>query len=508
MIRVVFRALQRRAYRAHPMARTARTTSRTARDLLDLVLDQGWEERDAGLATADPLGFPGYHDRDATRESVITADGSLAGLPVVGISFEFDVYGGSMGVAAGEKIARAFERAVERRAAVIALTSTGGARMQEGMTALAQMAKTVLTRRELTAAGLPFLAYLSDPTTGGVYASFASLADVLWAEPGATIGFAGPRVAEQIAPLDEGSHTAEYSLANGLIDDVVAPEDLRAAAGVFLRATLEPDQPATPLQAIDAPTTVSSGWDAVELARHPGRPSGRALLDAICEVFVEVRGDRAGVDDRGVATGVARIGGRRTGVIALDRTRPTPAGYRKAYRSLRFSGALGLPLVSIVDTPGADPSSASESAGIARTISTAFRTVLEHPGPSVAVVTGEGGSGGALALAVCDRVLVCENAIFSVIAPEGAAAILRREDVENVARDLRLTASDLVSFGLADEVIPEPAGGAHTDPESFTLAVGEAVGRALHELSSIPAGERMAARGKRWRQAGNAFLIP
>ena len=470
------------------------------------MLDTGWEERDAALASADPLGFPGYHDRDAERESVITADGSLAGTPVVGISFEFDVYGGSMGIAAGEKIARAFERAVERRAAVIALTSTGGARMQEGMTALAQMAKTVLARRELTAAGLPFLAYLSHPTTGGVYASFASLADVLWAEPGATIGFAGPRVAEQVAPLDEGSHTAEYSLANGLIDDVVAPEDLRAAAGVFLRATLEPDDPQPSVQAIDAAAAATSGWAAVELARHPGRPTGRVVLDAIGEAFVELRGDRAGVDDTGVVTGVARIGGRRTGVIALDRTRPSPAGYRKAYRSLRFSGAMGLPLVSIIDTPGADPSSASEASGIARTIATAFRTVLEHPGPSVAVVTGEGGSGGALALAVCDRVLVCENAIFSVIAPEGAAAILRREDVETVARDLRLTASDLVSYGLADAVIPEPAGSAHTDPDAFARAVGEAVGRTLNELAPLPQAERLAERRSRWRQAGNAFL--
>jgi acyl-CoA carboxylase subunit beta len=490
------------------MARTARTTARTARDLLDLVLDVGWEERDAGLSATDPLGFPGYGDRDPKRESVISADGRLAGLPVVGISFEFDVFGGSMGVAAGEKIARAFERAVERRAAVIALTASGGARMQEGMPALAQMAKTVLARRDLTAAGLPFLAYLTDPTTGGVYASFASLADVLWAEPGATIGFAGPRVAEQVAPLDDASHTAEFSLDNGLVDDIIALEDLRAAAGVFLRATLEPDEPTVPLTAIDAPVQSSTGWDVVELARDPDRPSGRAILAAISEAFVELRGDRAGVDDVGLATGVARIAGRRAGVVALDRTRPTPPAYRKAYRSLRFSGALGLPLVTIVDTPGADPSSASEASGIARTISTAFRTVLEHPGPSIAVVSGEGGSGGGLALTVCDRVLVCENAIFSVIAPESAAAILRRDDVVEVAGDLRLSARDLVSFGLADEVLPEPTGGAHTDPEAFFRSIGEAVGRSLDQLAAIPRDERLATRRRRWREAGNAFLTP
>ena len=482
--------------------------ARTARDWIEGILDPGWSEQDQGLAGADPLGFPGYADRDPKRESVITADGSIAALPVVLIAFEFDVFGGSMGVAAGEKVARAMERAIDQRAAVVALTASGGARMQEGMVALSQMAKTIVARRALSGAGLPFLAYLCHPTTGGVYASFASLADVLWAEPGATIGFAGPPVAEQVAPLPEGSHTAEFSMENGLIDDIVAPENLRAAIGVFLRATLEADSPATPREAVDGPAaSATRPWDQVELARHPQRPTGRAILAAISEAFIEVRGDRAGIDDTGVACGIARIGGRRVGVIALDRTRPTPPGFRKAYRLLRFAGALGVPLVTIIDTPGADPSSTSEAQGIARVISTAFRTVLEHPGPSVAVVTGEGGSGGALALAVTDRVLICENAIFSVIAPEGAAAILKRDDVEGVARDLKPTAKDLLELGLADAIIPEPPGGAHNDPAAAIRDIGEAVARTLQELSAQPQIERLAARRRRWREAGNAFLI-
>jgi acetyl-CoA carboxylase carboxyl transferase subunit beta len=482
--------------------------TRDARGWIDVLADPGWTEQDQGLASSDPLGFPGYADRDPKRESVVTADGSVAGLPLVAISFEFDVFGGSMGVAAGEKIARALERAIERRAAVVAMTASGGARMQEGMVALSQMAKTIVARRSLTAAGLPFLAYLRDPTTGGVYASFASLADVLWAEPGATIGFSGPRVAEQVEPLPEGSHTAEFSLANGLIDDIVAPAELRAAVGVLLRATLEPDAPANLRAAVDGAAPSSADpWKQMGLARHEERPSGREILDGIAEVFVEVRGDRAGVDDTGVVCGIARIAGRRCGVIALDRTRPTPPGYRKAYRLLRFAGALDLPLVTLIDTPGADPSSSSEAQGIARTIATAFRTVLEHPAPSVAVVTGEGGSGGALALAVCDRVLICENATFSVIAPEGAAAILERGDVEGVARDLKPTAKDLMELGIADAIIPEPPGGAHVDPAAAIRDIGEAIGRTLDELAAQPQPDRLAARRRRWREAGNAFLI-
>src|SRR5207253_2606073 len=154
-------------------------------------------------------------------------------------------------------------------------------------------------------------------------------------------------------------------------------------------------------------------WDEVLLARHPDRPTGAGFARMIAADLIEVRGDRAGLDDRAAIAGLARIAGRRCGLIALDRGRPRPAAYRKGYRLIRLAGALGLPLVTFIDTPGADPSSESESAGIARSIATAFRTVLDHPAPTVAVVTGEGGSGGALAYAVCDKVLIQEHAIFS-----------------------------------------------------------------------------------------------
>jgi acetyl-CoA carboxylase alpha subunit len=161
----------------------------------------------------------------------------------------------------------------------------------------------------------------------------------------------------------------------------------------------------------------------------------------------------------------------------------------------------------VIDTPGAEPSSESEAGGIARTIATTIRTVLEHLGPTIAVVTGEGGSGGALALACCDRLLICENATFSVIAPESAAAILRRDDVERVAEELRLGAGDLVGFGLADAIVPEPPGGGHTDPGRFLDEVRAAVAAALDELEALPQTERLDARRRRWRNAGNAVAL-
>jgi acetyl-CoA carboxylase alpha subunit/acetyl-CoA carboxylase beta subunit len=480
----------------------------TAQDWLDLVLDPGWVEHDAGLAAGDPIGFPGYADRDAKQESVVSAEGAVEGLPVVAVSFEFRVFGGTMGVAAGEKVARAFERAARRRAAVVALVASGGARVQEGMAALAQMAKTLLARRALQVAGLPFLAYLRHPTTGGTYASFAALADVLWAEPGATVAFAGPRVAGPGEGEEDGdARTAEAALEAGLVDDVVPPEGLRRAVEAFLAVTLRPDAPPPPPPPPRAARPPAGSWELLLRARDPARPGARRILGALAEQVVELSGDRAGTDDPGVLACLARIGGRRVGLVALDRARPTPPGYRKAYRLLRLAAALDLPLVTLLDTPGADAAAGSERGGIARTIGTTFRTVLEHPAPTVAVVTGEGGSGGALALACCDRLLVAEGACFEVIAPEGAAAILRRDDLPQLAADLRLGPADLLALGLADGVLPEPSGGAGADPEAFSRTVGDAVAAELAALAATPREDRLAARRTRWREAGKAHLL-
>jgi acetyl-CoA carboxylase carboxyl transferase subunit beta len=474
----------------------------SAEHRLNEVLDPGWVERDADLATRNPLDFPGYKPEG---EAAVTASGAVGGFPVEAISFSFEILGGSMGVAVGEKIARSFERAVERRAGVVALVASGGARLQEGMLALAQMAKTVVARGAATRAGLPFIAYLRNPTTGGVYASFASLADLLWAEPGATIGFAGPRVAEAVTgrSLPEGSHTSEFALARGLVDDVVSPEALRGRLRSALDLTLGADAP----RALAMPDEPAPGrraaWEEVTLARHPDRPTGAGFLHAMAEDVIELRGDRAGVDDRAIVAGIARIAGWRVAVLAHDRRAPRPPAYRKSYRLVRMAAALGLPLVTFVDTPGADPSSEAESGGIARSIATAFRTVLDHPTSTIAVVTGEGGSGGALAFAACDRLFALEHAIFSVIAPEGAAAILRRTDVAEVAEDLRLTAHDLRRLGLADRVLPEPGAGAHVDARAAAAVVEAAISSGL---AGLPRSADLQARRARWRRAGNGAL--
>jgi acetyl-CoA carboxylase carboxyl transferase subunit beta len=481
---------------------------KSAREWLDLVLDPGWTLLFEDVVSDDPLQFPGYgeqlraaREKTGCSESVLVAEGTLEGRRIIAISFEFGFLGGSMGVAAGERIARAFERGAELGASVIAMTASGGARMQEGMLALSQMPATLIAREKLAAAKQPFICYMRNPTTGGVFASFANSADLLWAEPHATIGFAGPRVAETVTgePLPEDSHTAESALRHGLIDNIAPPNEIRRRISQFLgpesnsRGALHLSVGGTFGVAMSnqPPPAESDAWDEVVLARDPKRPTGGDYLPG---GTILGRGGR----DTSVLVSIADdwSAHRRPVFIAQNRFagtgRTEPGGYARARRAIDFATRFNRPIVTLIDTPGADP--AAESEGIAREISETFVALLDAPVPTVAVCVGEGGSGGALAFAACDFFIIQEHAIFSVIAPEGAASILRRSDVEDVARELRLTARDLERLGLADLVVEEPKGGAQTDPAQAIMRVQDAIKSYLKENQG-PA----ARRQERWR---------
>jgi len=416
------------------------------------------EEWDSTLRSGDPLSFPGYAAKlsAAGRESVRTglADGFVV------IEGDFDVLGGSMGLVHGERVVRAFDRAVELGLPVVAITRSGGARMHEGMVALTQMARTAAAARRHERAGLLSVAVHLSPTTGGVFASYSSLCQVRVAEAGATIGFAGPRVVEQTTgePVD-GSHTAETALANGLVDAVLPVEEIpawvRGALGIAPADGPSTHRPPTPVAPLAEPA--EGAWGEVERARSFGRPSGTHVARALVTSWTEI----GGRVDPALRAGLATVHGQRAVVVATDRYagsgRPTPAGYRLAQRAFRLAGNLGLPVVSLVDMPGAEPGSASENDGMAGEIARTFAALLEVPTPTVAVCVGEGGSGGALALAAADVLLIQEHAIFSVIAPEGAAAILEHDagKASEVAPSLRLTSADVVELGVVDEVVPD-----------------------------------------------------
>jgi acyl-CoA carboxylase subunit beta len=452
------------------------------------------EEWDAGLTAGDPLEFPGYTVAKAGAGEAVRT-GRTARYAFVESLFE--VHGGTMGAAAGEKVVRAYDRARREGLPMVVVTRTGGARVQEGMLALAQLARTASAAQRHADAGLLSLAIYGSPTTGGVFVSYASLADVRAARPNAVIGFAGPRVAEQTLGrrLPTGSHTAQSLYEHGLLDALVDVGDegrwIETALGVqdqALPARRVPQPPNQGGSLSDGDPAIGGAWGEVLRARAPGRPTGIDRAAHLCSSWTELRGA-----DPTLRAGLATIAERRCVVVACDRYhgegRPSPAAYRLAQRAVRLAGRLGLPVVTLVDTPGADPSSEAEADGIGLEIARTFAALAACPTPVVSVCVGEGGSGGALALGHADRLLMCEHAIFSVIGPEGAAAILERDasKAPQVAERLRLTSGDLVALGIADRIIPE-------EPATFQHAIVAA----LDEATVGDRNRRLDTATQRW----------
>jgi acetyl-CoA carboxylase carboxyl transferase subunit beta len=513
----------------------------SARERIAMLADpRTFRELDRALISVDPLHFTdqrSYRDRLADarrrtglREAVVIGEAKLEGRPVVLAVFDFEFMGGTMGSVVGEKVADAFEHATRRRWPVVSVVASGGARMQEGMLSLMQMAKTAAARAAHDRAGLAHLAVLTDPTFGGVAASFASLGDVLIAEPRAQIGFVGPRVVDQT--LGEAqrpdAHRAETLLQGGLVDLIVPRPGLRSTlaylVGHLSRRTRprRRERPA-PLIAVpirQAPAASPPSWQTVELARHPQRPTSVDYIARLLVRFVELHGDRQFGDDPAIVCGVGELDEQPVVVVAQERGRteeerelrrhgmPYPEGYRKALRIMRLAAKFALPVVTLIDTPGAYPGYEAERRGIAQALAENLQAMAGLPTPIVSVVTGEGGSGGALALGVADRVLMLEHAIYSVISPEGAAAILFHDKAKapQVAEALKITADDLLRLGVIDGVILEPAGGAHTDPDRAVQLVSNAVHAALRELSDRPAVALVKQRYRRYRHIGKVGI--
>lgn len=435
-----------------------------------MALLQIIDEWDTDLASADPLGFPGYAEKLATLETESVRTGRAEHAVV--IEGDFTVLGGSMGVVHGEKVVQAIDRAIELRLPVLVESRSGGARMQEGMVSLIQMARTAAAMGRLRSAGLGSIAVLHHPTTGGVFASYASLCDVIAADAGATVGFAGPRVAEAFTgdSVEGRSHTAETAFAAGLVDFIGAPDEVaRWAEGALglvetplvLRSRPDP-APGPELDASSATDrTGTSAWAEVGAARAVGRPSGLDVAAAMVDSWTDLA-----APDPTVRCGFATVQGRRVVVIAEDRHagngRPTPAGYAQAERAIALAVRREVPIITLIDTPGAEPGSAAEQAGIAGAIARVFLALVEAPVPTLGVVVGEGGSGGALAFGVTDQLLIFEHAVFSVIGAEGAAAILYRDAsrASEVAELLKLTSGDLLDLGIVDAVVPDDVDGA------------------------------------------------
>src|SRR3954452_18329495 len=507
----------------------------SARARIDLLVDgDSFTETVFPGRESDPLSFTDlrpYPDRlrDAGHrseesEAVVVGAARIGGIPLVVAVMDFGFLGGSMGVEVGRRVSGAAALALEQRLPLLTVCASGGARMQEGVFSLFQMARVSEAFGRLREAGLLSICLLTDPTYGGVSASFATLGSVLIGERGAHVGFAGPRVVQETigAELPSDFQTAEFLLAHGLVDRVEKREDLRPLLARLL--ALHGQAPGgDPVAAAQRPDTSgddspgpdqlqeSDPWDVVQRARVVERPTTLDYLHTAFDDFVELHGDRAFADDPAVVGGVASIGGHRVVVLGTEKGHsvreriahnfgmPHPEGYRKALRLLGHAEAHSFPVVTLVDTPGAHPGPEAEERGQAHAIAEIIMRSSRLRVPIVAVVTGEGGSGGALAFCTSDRLLVLENSYLSVISPEGCAAILWRTAAAapTAARAMRLGASHLYRSGIATSVVPEPPGGAHTDPASAARLLRAALVRELEELSGQDVATLLEARSRR-----------
>ena len=263
-----------------------------------------------------------------------------------------------------------------------------------------------------------------------------------------------------------------------------------------------------------------TAWQRVQVARHPERPHANRYISALITDYVPLAGDRAFAEDQAIVGGLGRFRGRSVVVIGQEKGDDTdtrlkhnfgmakPEGYRKAQRLMRLADHFGLPLLTFVDTAGAYPGIDAEARGQAEAIARSIETCLQVGVPLVSAVIGEGGSGGAVAIAVADRVIMLENAVYSVITPEGCASILWRsaDQAQEAAEALRLTAADLKKLEVVDEVVPEPLGGAHRQPDETIAALGEAVGRALDELAPLDAETLRQRRRQKFLDMGQKGL--
>lgn len=470
---------------------------------IEMIADEGtFEEWDKEMDFVNPLDFKGYEEKIASlkerthlNEAVVTGKVQINGNPAVVGVCDGRFMMASMGRIVGEKIARAVERATEEKLPVILFTCSGGARMQEGIVSLMQMAKTSAVLKKHSDAGLLYVTVLTDPTTGGVTASFAMLGDIILAEPKALIGFAGPRVIEQTIgqKLPKGFQRSEFLLEHGFVDRIVEREELKDvlaqilkmhSAGSRANALKElirnghPEAKAVDDKASQTEPGASghqtadpvSAWERVQISRKKDRPVGTDYIQALFTNFMEFHGDRYFKDDHAVVGGIAYFHGVPVTVIVqakgkttkenLDRnfSMPSPDGYRKALRLMKQAEKFGRPVICFVDTPGAFCGLEAEERGQGEAIA---RNLYELSGlkvPVLSIVIGEGGSGGALAMAVADEVWMLENAIYSVLSPEGFASILWKDSkrASEAAEVMKLTAGDLKRLGIIEQVIPEP----------------------------------------------------
>ena len=504
--------------------------SMTARERIEILVDKGsFRETNRSIASVHPLSFssrgayPRRVSQDQTRtgltEAAVTGRCTIAGNKVTMAVLDFGFMGGSMGSVVGEKVALAFESAAKSAIPVVALVSGGGVRIQEGVLSLMQMAKTVAAANLMREKQIPFVVVLSNPATGQAYASFANLADLILAEPGSLIGLAPMKTFKEAskAPLPLDAHTAEAHVYHGLLDNVVDREEMREKLGLILDMLTSHRQPSNNrgrVKGLPFPeeTEGPDGLEPLGIARHADRPSSLTYIRSIVDDFIELKGDRVSGDDRTIVGGLGYLQGESVVIIGQQRTKSWhgemyhtyPEGFRKARRLIDLAARFKLPVVTLIDTQGAHPGLESEEQGVGNAIATTLSLMAEAPTPLISVIIGEGGSEGALALGMGDSILMQQYAIYSPISPGHSATRLYRDPSgENEdARAITLTAQDCKQLGIIDEIVPEPQGGAHLDPEGAARQLQQAIFRQIAELGRVSPKILVKNRYTKFRNMG------
>jgi acyl-CoA carboxylase subunit beta len=495
-----------------------------ARELVDLVLDdssyKSWDTDPVTPADMSPsyaAELEQARERSGVDESVLTGEGRIHGRRVAVVVCEFRFLAGSIGTAAAERLVQAVERATAERLPLLAAPVSGGTRMQEGTGAFVQMVKISAAIARHKSAALPYLVYLRHPTTGGVFASWGSLGHLTVAEPGALVGFLGPRVYEALYERDfpDGVQVSENLFRRGLIDAVVEPEDipevLDRALAVLCAERTGPavDAPVTSTPPDTTEVAETPAWESITRSRRPERPGVRRLLRYAATDVVPLNGTGEGEADPGLLIALARFGGAPCVFLGQDRRGQTvdrpmgPGALREARRGMRLAAELDLPLLTVIDTPGAALSVEAEEGGLAGEIARCLSDLVTLDAPTLNLLLGQGTGGGALALLPADRVVAAQHGWLSPLPPEGASAIVHRttERAAQMAESQGVRSLDLLRAGIVDRIVPESPDAAD-EPEEFCRRVGEALRQELAVLLAPPRGERLDHRHQRYRSLG------
>ena len=514
-------------YRVCPFCRFHYTV--TARERIELLVDkETFKETYKYVKTVEPLSFSRrnryrkFLEQDQNRtgltEAAVAGKCRIGDVETMLIVLDFGFMGGTMGSVVGEKVSMAFENAARRGIPAVAVVSGGGVRIQEGVLSLMQMAKTVTAANRLRDGEVPFIVVLANPSTGQAYASFANLADVILAEPGSLIGLSPLRTLREVSktPLPLDAHTAEAHVGHGLLDNVVDRENLQPRIASILQILTAQKHGKSNhknlLKSEPEECDEVEPWEAMTAARNSERPQASSYFRSILDPFIELRGDRLNSDDRSVITGIGFMDGLAVAVIGQqrrtldegERYHVFPDGLRKAQRLIDLACRFKLPLVTLIDTQGADPGLEAEEQGIGNAIARTLSSMLTVPTPMVSVVIGEGGSEGALALGLSDRILMQQFAIYSPISVNHTLGAAHHDHMldREAAEALMLTAHDCLELGIADEVVPEPDGGSHADPHKASAVLQTAILTNIFQLSKMSEGKLLKRRYKKFRRMG------